>query len=84
MAQVDDGAAEEEAEAADFGVSQGAIGGGLMVAAAGFVLAIAAEPRWMGPLLLVIGLAVVTWGAVRVIRHRRGRAGAVPPVRRTD
>ena len=69
-----------EAEAADFGPTQVLIGGGTMAAAAGFVLAIAAEPRWMGPLILVAGLIVLAAGVARLVRHRRG-AGA--GVRRT-
>ncbi len=71
---------EDEAEAQDFGASQVLIGGGVMAAAAGFVLAIAAEPRWIGPLLLVLGLAVLAAGVVRLLRHRRAKAD----VRRTD
>ncbi len=71
---------EAEAEAQDFGPTQVLIGGGVMAAAAGFVLSIAAEPRWMGPLILVAGLIVVAAGVVRLLAHRRAKAG----VRRTD
>ncbi len=71
----DSAGAEAEAEAVDFGPTQGLIGGGTMVAAAGFVLAIAAHPRWMGPLLLVVGLAAAAAGVLRMIRYRRARAG---------
>ena len=63
---------EEETEEQAFGATQALIGGGVMVAAAGFVLAIAAEPRWMGPLLIVIGLGVIGSGVVRLVRRRRG------------
>lgn len=70
----------DEAEAADFGPTQVLIGGGTMMAAAGFVLAIAAEPRWMGPLILMAGLIVLAAGVGRLVRRRRGGAR----VRRTD
>jgi len=72
---------EAETDAQAFGTTQVLIGGGTMAAAAGFVLAIAAEPRWMGPLLIVAGLAVVVAGVMRLVRGRRAGAGGV---RRTD
>ena len=68
---------EAETDAQAFGTTQVLIGGGTMAAAAGFVLAIAAEPRWMGPLLIVVGVAIVAAGVVRLVRGGRARAGGV-------
>jgi hypothetical protein len=68
---MDDDVEDADTEAQAFGTTQVLIGGGVMVAAAGFVLAIAAEPRWMGPLLIVLGLAGVAAGAMRLVRGRR-------------
>ena len=64
---------EEDAEIERFGTTQALIGGGVMVAAAGFVISIAAHPRWMGPLILVIGLAVTAIGAMRLARRKSER-----------
>lgn len=63
---------EDETEIERFGTTQALIGGGVMVAAAGFVISIAAHPRWMGPLILAVGLIVTVMGVLRLSRRRKG------------
>lgn len=62
---------DDEARIEAFGTAQALIGGGVMLAAAGFVISIAAHPRWMGPLILVAGLIVTAVGALRIGRGRK-------------
>lgn len=62
---------EDEAEIERFGTTQALIGGGVMLAAAGLVISIAAHPRWMGPLILAVGLAVTVAGGLRLRRAKR-------------